>query len=102
MTGGRWRLLCAPVLGLLLVTGVAMPAHAVAMDDDGSCTGDLPKLPDKPSSSLPRYEYCWDFSKPGADISRLNDLGKQGWEVVAPVGAAGIKDLNFLLRRQIP
>ncbi|MFF3072910.1 hypothetical protein ACFVSN_02360 [Kitasatospora sp. NPDC057904] len=57
----------------------------------------------KPQVATPHWEYRWAIAQPGGkNVGDLEKLGKEGWEVVAPVNPYSGDRWNFLLKRQLP
>ncbi|MFD8086951.1 hypothetical protein ACFV4F_35270 [Kitasatospora sp. NPDC059722] len=57
----------------------------------------------KPQVATPHWEYRWALAQPGGKtVGDLEKLGKEGWEVVAPVNPYTGDRWNFLLKRQLP
>ncbi|MFJ2578046.1 hypothetical protein [Kitasatospora aureofaciens] len=53
--------------------------------------------------AVPHWEYRWAIAQPGGkNVGDLEKLGKEGWEVVAPVNPYTGDRWNFLLKRQLP
>ncbi|WP_405017231.1 hypothetical protein OHV05_09200 [Kitasatospora sp. NBC_00070] len=53
--------------------------------------------------AVQRWEYRWALAQPGGrTVGDLEQLGKEGWEVVAPVNEYTGDRWNFLLKRALP
>jgi hypothetical protein len=78
-----------------LTTGVllAVAGTAVALDT---------AEPAPPAPAAQMWEYRWAIAQPGGrNVGDLEKLGKEGWEVVAPVNAYTGDRWNFLLKRPL-
>lgn len=85
----RGRIAVAAGIG---VVAIACGVAAAAPDDES---------PER-APTADAYEYRWAVAVPGgADLSSLNEAGKDGWDVVGPVTEAGGKRWTFLLRRPL-
>ncbi|MFD3333041.1 hypothetical protein ACFWV1_10370 [Streptomyces sp. NPDC058700] len=52
--------------------------------------------------AVQRWEYRWALAQPGGrNVGDLEQLGKEGWVVVAPVNAYTSDRWNFLLERAL-
>ncbi|MFC8717994.1 hypothetical protein [Kitasatospora sp. NPDC057198] len=59
--------------------------------------------PGATTTVAPRWEYRWAVAQPGGrTVGDLEQLGKEGWEVVGPVNEYTADRWNFLLKRQLP
>lgn len=87
------------VVGLLATAGTA----AAVADDPAPRTAKA-----TPAATVQAWEYTWVIASPGGKVSEpkknnlnLEALGKQGWEVVAPVDELNGGYWNFLLKRPL-
>lgn len=86
------------VAGLLATAGTA----AAVGGDPAPAASPAAKKASAAPAAVQGWEYRWAIAQPGGrNVGDLEKLGKEGWEVVAPVNPYSGDRWNFLLKRPI-
>ncbi|BAJ25991.1 hypothetical protein KSE_01400 [Kitasatospora setae KM-6054] len=86
----------------LRLAATAAATAVVAVGTTAAALAD-PTPPARAGAVAPRWEYRWAVAQPGGrTVGDLEQLGKDGWEVVGPVNEYTADRWNFLLKRELP